>query len=99
MVRAPSVPSLYLKKFKKNKESKDSTEGNLLLKFSIDSALARQVFYTTTRLGIYKTITTNVKEANKKEGISTVFCNFRGFDFLPKSLLRFIRRIRWLFGW
>ncbi len=29
--------------------------------YRLDSALARQVFYTTTRLGIYKTITANVK--------------------------------------
>jgi len=52
----------------------------------IDSALARQVFYTTTRLGIYKTITANVKESNKKQGIKDLtfiqkaYCaSFAGF--------------------
>ena len=57
----PSVLSLSWKKSDKDKESKDYTEGIFLLNSSIDSALARQVFYTTTRLGIYKTITENVK--------------------------------------
>lgn len=61
MVKAPSVRSPSSKKSRKKKESRDSTEGTLFLNSSIDSALARQIFYTTTRLGIYKTITTNVK--------------------------------------
>jgi len=36
----------------------------------IDSALARQIFYTTTRLGVYKKITEYTKEQNKLIGRS-----------------------------
>lgn len=38
----------------------------------LDSALARQVFYTTTRLGIYKIITEKTKENNKLKGQSAL---------------------------
>ena len=34
----------------------------------LDSALMRQVFYTTTRLGVYKTVFEEVKRRNKLEG-------------------------------
>ena len=34
----------------------------------LDSALTRQLFYTTTRLGIYKTVTGIVQEKNKARG-------------------------------
>ena len=34
----------------------------------IDSALTRQLFYTTTRLGIYKSITNVIQEKNKAKG-------------------------------
>lgn len=61
-----------LEKFYKQKESEDSTEGTLPSYFRIDSALARQIFYTTTRLGIYKTITEKVKENNKAQGKSII---------------------------
>lgn len=30
----------------------------------IDSAFARQIFYTTTRMGVYKTLDTNAKARN-----------------------------------
>lgn len=59
MVKVPLVLLPYSNKFNKKKELKGFTEGIFLLlyNFRLDSALARQVFYTTTRLGIYKTIT------------------------------------------
>lgn len=61
MVKGQLVLSPFSDKFNKNKELKDFTEGLFFSYFRLDSALARQIFYTTTRLGIYKTITTNVK--------------------------------------
>jgi hypothetical protein len=41
----------------KPEESEVSIEGKDVAQFSLDSALARQIFYTTTRLGIYRTLT------------------------------------------
>lgn len=98
MVMDLSVHLPLWNKFKKRKELKGSTEGITSILYRLDSALARQVFYTTTRLGIYKTITANVKESNKKQGISKSYNNFRGFNIFPKSLLCIFRRVRRIFS-
>lgn len=38
----------------------------------MDSALTRQIFYTTTRLGIYKKITEYTQQKNKEKGQKTL---------------------------
>jgi hypothetical protein len=48
--------------------SEDSTEGSKCNLFRLDSALTRQLFYTTTRLGIYKTISAEVQKKNDAAG-------------------------------
>ena len=37
----------------------------------LDSAVTRQLFYATTRLGMYKTLTTEIGNRNKAEGQRT----------------------------
>jgi solute carrier family 25 oxoglutarate transporter 11 len=61
------------------------SEGGGLRSFyrGIDSALARQLFYTTTRLGIFKNLTEWVKERNKGQAMTffqRAYCGaFAGF--------------------
>ena len=33
----------------------------------------RQIFYTTTRMGVYKSVSNEVQRRNKEKGISTMF--------------------------
>jgi len=47
--------------------------------------LARQIFYTTTRLGIYKTITEKTKLSNKEKGISKFYSNLEDLTFFQKA--------------
>lgn len=66
---------------------------------SLDSALMRQVFYTTTRLGIYKTIFEEIKRRNKLEGRSTLLSLPRRAQFCTEGSLRRFRRFYWFVGW
>jgi solute carrier family 25 oxoglutarate transporter 11 len=59
--------------------------GYLICNFSIDSALARQIFYTTTRMGVYKTLTEYVQDQNKAAGISTCSINKDSLSLFQKA--------------
>ena len=72
-------------KFTAKKELKDSIVGNFDESFRIDSALARQIFYTTTRLGVYKTITEEVKRKNQAEGRSKISVKIDELSFFQKA--------------
>ena len=56
-----SAQSLLQNKQLQDKDLKVFIEGIIYIRFRLDSALARQIFYTTTRLGIFKTITEKIK--------------------------------------
>lgn len=47
--------------------------------------MARQIFYTTTRLGVYKKITEYTQEKNKEQGISTRFIYVETLSFFQKA--------------
>lgn len=52
---------------------------------SLDSALVRQIFYTTTRMGIYKTISEEVAKSNKEKGQSNFRSHVETLSFFQKA--------------